>query len=282
MTTVALPSPGDLLRALHELGPVESATAVRIAAMLDPGWSKQPQPSGAPEEEAVEEQPLTPAVGSEGARAAAAPEPFEPPPSSVLQSRFELLSSGPGERPEWLEVSLPQLPVAPTREGSPALQPLIAPTRARGIIVAMLSSLVETRRLDIDEAVRMVARGMNLLHPPLARVRRLAPRVQLLVDRSETMLPFAGDLDALTSDLQRVVGTDRLDVLSFAGCPTSGAGRGVRPRWSDYPAQTPPAGSCVLVATDAGIGFPPESSEDRKSTRLNSSHLKLSRMPSSA
>ena len=37
----------------------------------------------------------------------------------------------------------------------------------------------------------------------------------------------------------------------------------------------------VLVESGAGVGAA-RSDEDRKSTRLNSSHLKLSRMPSSA
>ena len=118
----------------------------------------------------------------------------------------------------------------------------------------MLSSRVETRRLDIDEAVRMVARGMELRHPPRAQQRQMPPRIQLLVDRGEAMLPFASDLDILIDDVTRVIGPDQVELLRFAGCPIRGAGPGSRNSWSDnYDVWTPPPRTCVLLATDLGI-----------------------------
>ncbi|WP_437941088.1 hypothetical protein [Sorangium sp. So ce341] len=75
--------------------------------------------------------------------------------------------------------------------------------------------------------------------------------VQVLVDRSDTMVPFLRDEAELVERVQRVVGAEATAVLRFEQNPLV-AGPGPRRLWRPY---TPPAaGTPVLVLSDLGIG----------------------------
>ena len=65
------------------------------------------------------------------------------------------------------------------------------------------------------------------------------------------MLPFLDDARALSDDLLRVFGADRVEVLRFDESPLAGAGPGAPRTWSrDFTAVT---GSCVVAVSDIGV-----------------------------
>ena len=100
----------------------------------------------------------------------------------------------------------------------------------------------------------MLAQGKQVWPLPTLPWPTLSRGVQVLVDRSQAMAPFARDQVVLQHEIQRVVGEDQVQVLRFAGCPSRGAGTGPQRKWQDY--QPPLPGTPVLLLTDLGIGRP--------------------------
>ena len=100
------------------------------------------------------------------------------------------------------------------------------------------------------EPVRQLPR----LHRPTLR-----RGVQVLVDRSQAMIPYARDQAELQEEIRAVVGKENCQVLRFVGCPLRGAGTGPKKSWYSTPAGTyrvPPPQTVVLLLTDLGIGGP--------------------------
>jgi hypothetical protein len=113
---------------------------------------------------------------------------------------------------------------------------------------------VEEGDLDIERIIASVSTGEPLKYLPRLPVPTLRRGVQLLLDVGQCMDPFAEDQRGLVRALDDVLADDRLEVLSFNGCPT----RGVRNESeSNYRAwRPPPHGVPLLAVTDLGIGGP--------------------------
>jgi hypothetical protein len=177
----------------------------------------------------------------------------------ALGSTLTLAREGPKDAPAWLR--LPR-PLAVGDDDDPGTlsepEPLFIRHQTRGILTITLATPGHSRMIDLDEVVRTLLRGRMLSALPHLQVPTLARGVQLLIDRSDGMLPFLSDLRRIECDIRDVVGSEALDVLRFACCPTRGAGAGPRRTWRDYRGHaTPPVGTRVVAITDLGIGSPP-------------------------
>ncbi len=79
---------------------------------------------------------------------------------------------------------------------------------------------------------------------------------QILIDRSEAMLPFREDTRRVQTVLIKTFGADSLSILHFANNPMRGTGTGPRRRWKPYHELGQPIeGTRVLVISDLGIGY---------------------------
>jgi hypothetical protein len=170
----------------------------------------------------------------------------------VEQVRSE--ESAPSIRVPPLELSAPE-----DQTPSPPLDPLFFPRWTRGILSTALATVGDAGQLDVDRIVRLLASGKNLKELPMLPSPTLNRGVQLLIDRSQAMLPFMGDQARLREEILRVVGRDRVATLRFVGCPPRGAGVGAALSWSAY--EPPLPGTPVLLLTDLGIGRPKLSDE---------------------
>lgn len=135
------------------------------------------------------------------------------------------------------------------------LDPLFPARTSRAIISAALATPFASGAVDLMRVIDMVSRAELIEHIPWLSIPTLVRGVQLLIDRGESMQPFAADQAALRTALSRVVGRDRTEVLYFDGSPLWGAGNGPKDEWLDY--HTPAPGTPVLVLTDLGITQPP-------------------------
>ncbi|HEX8699740.1 MAG TPA: hypothetical protein VF815_12930 [Myxococcaceae bacterium] len=83
-------------------------------------------------------------------------------------------------------------------------------------------------------------------------MRSLRLGVRVLVDVSESMVPFTEDRKQLLASVRTIVGPDRTEVHQFEGAPS----RGVRSRARDelQPFEPPPSETPLLVLSDLGIG----------------------------
>lgn len=136
-------------------------------------------------------------------------------------------------------------------------EPLLYPVWTRAILSGALSSRSDDGPLDVRRVVEKVASGEASAELPRLPRPTLARGVQVLVDRSETMLLFLKDQEWLEAEIQKVVGPERAQILYFEGCPARRAGRGSRRRWkSYYEDYLPSSGTVVLLLTDLGVGEP--------------------------
>ena len=122
-------------------------------------------------------------------------------------------------------------------------EPLFAPLQHRGIVSAALATRVAEGPLDVGRILRDLAALRPLRRVPRRSVPTLRRGVQVLVDISPAMAPYAVDADALAAAVREVAGVPRTEVLSSmrarrARC-TAGAGArrpgrrrpGVHPCW---------------------------------------------------
>lgn len=254
----------DLLRAFEILRPQDDATRAAIARLLriDAVAEELPAPPletprqsrvedrGEARDE-VESRPMprreTPAAP------ALVPEPpgDRAERSAVLKPDFTASRRLPG----WLERvdPLPEETAGAPPE-APMPDPLLEPRWTRAVLSGALATFSETGPLDVPRLVRGVARSVPWTAVPRRPWPTLARGVQVLVDRGESMLPFAADQDGLLEKLRAVVGKERLEVLRFDR-PGDKAGPGPRRTWKSYfEHHRPRPGTAVLALTDLGIG----------------------------
>jgi hypothetical protein len=165
------------------------------------------------------------------------------------------------QRPVWLAKG-DALGPASMAVPPPPPPPLFGPPRGRAILTATLATTVEEGDVDIDRVVRTLSERRPLGSLPRRPVPTLRRGVQLLLDIAAGMDPFRPDQTTLRDGLDDVLSDDRLEVLSFAGCPSRGVGPGARHSWRPW--EPPPPGTPILAVTDVGIGGDPFD-EDRAS-----------------
>jgi len=144
---------------------------------------------------------------------------------------------------------------APESRANIAVAPLFEPRWTRAILSTALAGKGATGSLNLPEIVSAVAKRRPLRSLPRLPGGIIAPRVDLLLDVGESMMPFAGDQTALVAAVRTVVGADSVRHLKFVGSPLRGAGTDDDEVWPDY--AFPATGTHVLLLTDFGIGRPP-------------------------
>lgn len=243
---------GDGVRALGKLRPSEEATAEQIMSLI-----------GLP---ARQPPPPTPVVRRRAAQAVEEPEPAasrhteEPEPlqeeaedssplGEAVPSSLEMHESAPTKGIENVD------PLAKEEISSlPPIDPLLLPRWVRGILSAALAVPLPDGPPDVERVVEAVARGEAITELPRRPRPTLRLGVQLLVDRSARMAPFAKDQAWLEWALHRVVGEDRVELRRFIGTPLHAA---ASPAGGYAAAYRPPVpGTPVLALTDLGIGRP--------------------------
>jgi hypothetical protein len=135
----------------------------------------------------------------------------------------------------------------------PDMPPLFQPLQTRTLLSRALARVARTGPWDFVRVIEECARGHALTNVPRLPEPTLSGGVQLLVDRSDTMLVFSQDQAQIEIAIRRLVGDNKLQVLAFDGFPSSAGRRGKR-RWKPYNEQMPPPGTVVAVLSDFGIG----------------------------
>lgn len=249
---------GDLETAFVTLAPENGHTEEKIAVMLGFGRKRARIPTIAPDPGTVQAKLPVPegALGTgekAGKTFQSTGKPAGQPIPATLRQLKEAFS---GKIPAWLTDTDP---LDEREEAEGALPPppsLFAPERKRSVLGMTLSVPKEEGAIRLDPLVMAIARGQALHHLPRTLIRSMASGAQLLVDRSEAMMPFFADLDQIEEDIEAVFGK-MLKVLSFSCCPLRTAGEGPRITWSDYfEDHVPAVGTRVVCVTDLGIGQP--------------------------
>ncbi|GEN11426.1 hypothetical protein SAMN05443572_105211 [Myxococcus fulvus] len=247
---------GDLAHALAHLRPADDTTREAIAAIVmarDTGAVVLSRSESAgPPSERPERPPLPRSFPP-------APVPTSPPldsretteePVPVIITR---LPRTPPVVPPWVLSTSPLPEPPPPGTAAPEPDSLLEPRRSRALLGAMLATHGEGQ-IDLESLVRIISSGRALRDLPRRSVPTLAHGVQLLLDRSDAMLPFHLDVTNLGRRLSQLVG-EGLALLHFSACPTRGCGRGSRRQWKPYgPGQMPRPGTRVLCVTDLGLG----------------------------
>lgn len=247
---------GDLARAFATLDPEDAPTRKAIATLLMGPETRAAPPSPPPSRPA--QPPSLPPTGGLPARPPGQARPVELPEESAgvpIPMRIERRRAPLPPLPEWISQapSLPAWPPPGASAGAP--EPLLEPRRSRAILGA-LAATPGDGPIHVEAIIQAVARGEALAELPYHRVPTLARGIQLLVDRSDAMLPFHLDAEGLERELVRLTG-ERAEVLQFVACPSRGCGRGSRLDWTPYGLERMPRlGARILCVTDLGIGAP--------------------------
>ena len=133
---------------------------------------------------------------------------------------------------------------------------LFKPQQTRTLLSRALARRADTGPWDLVRVIEMCARGEPLVHAPRLPEPTLSSGVQLLVDRSDTMMVFAQDQSNLEQAIRKLVGEDKLEVLYFDGFP-SRARSLAQDRWATYERLLPPPGTVVAILSDLGIAHAP-------------------------
>ena len=247
----------DVTRCFKLLDPTDDATRSAIADMLvlheEDAYAPQhtmfspirqtPKDSSKPKSPSRKEEKVSPSLPIR---------PASTQTSNWVPSTLELLPNA--EEPWDFEVE--PLPTQARSSEFPELplEPLFVPQWTRGILSASLATTSEDGPLDIERIVASLAQNQYQQQLPRLPQPTLRRGVQLLIDKSDGLVPFSRDQRWLQDALLRIVGADKLEILRFIGSPLRDAGQGPKSTWSKY--RPPLAGTVVLLLTDFGIGQP--------------------------
>ena len=241
----------DWLRAVEALQP-QSEEHLQVIARLMGLRMKSVARAAATSRKRTSAPEPAPEIGT------AAPE--KPAPESKPRRRIDsVLTPGNASRnapPAWL-TSVRFLETTEPAHLHPVLplEPLFPGRTSRAILSGALATPSASGQLNLAKVIEMLTRAELIESVPRLPVPTLVRGVQLLIDRSESMQPFATDQAAVRAVIARVVGRDRTQVLYFDGSPLWGAGIGPKDEWPEY---DPPApGTPVVALTDLGIAQPP-------------------------
>lgn len=258
----SLPPFDDLLTALAVLHPSDDAARRRIAKLI--GFNFPESAATRQTTDSIPGTPLPPIVLQPGT-----PPPPEPEgPSSQPPARMEVTAEeevpsllrriGNQRRArDWSGIEPLQESVAGDA-APPSIEPLFVPRWMRGVLAAAAATRAPRGPLDLAAIVRIISAGTTFRTIPRRPAPAMARAFQLLVDSSETMLPFTDDLTWMVARVLAVAGRDRTRVLGFEVRKDFVAGTGARFEWTPYPATNAPLpGTAVILLSDLGIGRVP-------------------------
>jgi hypothetical protein len=237
---------GDLVRAIRDLKPADDQTRKLIAEMLGLNLNTRLplQQTPAPRAQTIK-PPTIPTIN----------DPLTPVVAPVSDSVPISLELHQNEEAEWISDVKPLPRLQPEHETyvRPQLEPLLLPQWTRGILIGSLATKTEDGLPDLERITETLARGEVIRALPTLSSPTLRRGVQLLIDKSQAMMPFIRDQAWLQKEIRQVAGMDRVEIKRFAGSPLRGAGAGPKP-WPEY---TPPLpGTPVMLLTDLGICQP--------------------------
>jgi uncharacterized protein with von Willebrand factor type A (vWA) domain len=142
----------------------------------------------------------------------------------------------------------------------------------RTLLLEMTGSRTNAGALDVARLVHQVALGQSVGRLPRRMVRRLPPRIILLLDEGPGMDPFAADQLALAEALRKVAGTDK--VLTY--CFTESIADGLREPLGEAGATLRPGSADALVVlTELGIARQYPAARLAELTQLAAQNRKL-------
>jgi hypothetical protein len=257
-----LPDFGDLIRAFARLRPTDEASKRQIANLLGFDYTQTlpPAPIAPPPPPIVDPIETPPPIADHtvssdrrtfsDASQSTSSNPF----NTDLRPAVLRPIASTAIQPNWGTATPLELPPA-TLQQPPRLEPLLVPRWTRGILSAALGGRGAEGEIDIDAIVRTISSGRPFRTVPRRNVPRFGRGVQVLVDASETMMPFLEDQTWLTERIRVVAGRDRTQVLGIDGSDSFIAGEGMRLDWTDYFDRYVPAdGVVVILLSDLGIG----------------------------
>lgn len=239
---------GDVVRACSVLEVDDERTAQMVAERLglsfDAPIDVDPEELRSPIDEAA---PASEVPADREARLE--PEDQSGPEQQTVPSELVRLRSDGSRSPRRkFDVDALEAPTSgPSAPRDP--EPLFVARWTRGILGAALATMDEGV-IDLERAIDLVARLEPLTRLPIRPRPTLRNGVQVLLDRSEAMLPFYRDQASLARSLEGLIGPDRLTVQRFAGCPTRGTGTRTPRTWTHY--EPPRPRTPVLVVTHFG------------------------------
>ena len=159
----------------------------------------------------------------------------------------------PSTAPAWLHAGYDLVEPEP---GVAAYRHALLPARtARGVLSAALASWRSGSEIDVAALTRRVAERCLADRLPLRASPSLHRGCQLLLDFSDTMVPWWDDLRDLARQAGAVLGSERVATFHFAGRPAEARRR--QPHSRRIETWTPEPGRPILVASDCGIcGIP--------------------------
>lgn len=247
---------GDLISALSDLPWRNEEQAHKIAAAL--GFTLQnPQqhkiqtsrstPFSGIANRLHRRQPLP--SGKKRVTAPPAPAPRVQLPDGVLPGTLTRLDD---LSPPLDEIQQPDLNFErfDEKEYNPIDPPsLFLDNTSRGLLSALLQTVRSSRRIDIDKLIRQSGKGLLPRGFPYQESGTLVHGCQLLLDYSDSMVPWWNDLEALFNQLNRVLGKSLVKRYQFIDDPVQAE------YWTDDESETwkPLSGTPNLVATDFGL-----------------------------
>lgn len=245
----------DLVTALADLPWRDASEAQAIAGCLGFGLAA-PRMQVPKATEAISD----PRLDDHGATAEA-PEPLPvvvppaPPvpvglPERIVDARLSPLlpPPPPSDRPDWLDQDYQ---IYRSQPGSRlARHALIPDSLARGIYTAALATQHPGRELDMPALIGQIACGRLPQRLPRLPASTLARGCQLLLDFSDSMMPWWEDLHDLARQVRQVVGENTVEIHEFRGNPND-----ARPWLSEDEERPwrPNPQKPILLATDFAI-----------------------------
>jgi hypothetical protein len=130
------------------------------------------------------------------------------------------------------------------------VETLFPPEGERAMLISILSTPTRVFEVDLPQLVERMANLEVLTKlPPLRRLSTTGG-VQVLLDTSKRMQPFAQDQSQLVDALRRLLPDQRLRVLHCDGAPPDDAQQARHARAYRYP----PNGTLVILVSDLGQG----------------------------
>jgi hypothetical protein len=254
---------GDVIQAWHALG-ADGEQARQVAALL--GFSLPAARTAPARDRGTPPAPAVPSVTRQYTERGPSSRPPAPAPSAVRRDTTEparpvtfrrnlrpagvdvgVRTPAGAEAPENAGVLLPE----PARRAEPLpLLPLLPAQVTSGILTGAVATDAGDGSPDVDALVELVAqRRFEQAVPRIVRAS-LFRGVQLLLDRSPAMTPFARDVTELAQLARLIIGLD-VEEISFADHPGDQLPR-------DGTRYAPPRpGTPVLALSDLGISQPP-------------------------
>lgn len=145
--------------------------------------------------------------------------------------------------------------VSPTQASSQQCGPrpaaILALRHARAVLSLLAATIGESNEPDVLVLIECVAQGRPISRLPRRPALTTRRGVQLLIDCGSAMSPLSADREQVRVGMVRLLGSERVETLYFAGCPTLGAGPGLRPSWTAW--TSPAVGTPVVVVSDVGM-----------------------------